>query len=119
MFVYFINVPMNEKGISEFEGYAEEMPNVKTFSLSQEEYDALRQPNGLFQDFDKKFGIYIDVCEEERINEGDLPEALLIAKKHYSKKNSETVQNGINKVIESLEFAISCKTFWEIDIYLE
>ena len=119
MFVYFINVPLNEVGMLEFEEYAKEMPNVKTFTLTQDEYETLRQPKGLFQEFDDKFGIFIDVCEEERINEDALKEALQIAKKHLLKRNSEIAKNGILKVIESLECAIACKTFWEIDIYLE
>lgn len=119
MFVYYMNVPLNESGISEFEGYDEEMSNVKTFSLTQEEYEALRQPKGLFQEFDDKFGIIIDVCEEERINNEDLSEALLTARKRLSRKNEAVTERGIQKVIESLECAIMAGTFWEIDIYLE
>ena len=35
MFVYYINVPLNEKGIEEFETYDEEMVNVKIFELTK------------------------------------------------------------------------------------
>ena len=65
MFLYYMNVPLNEMGINEFESYDEEMRNVRTFELTQEEYEALRQPKGLFERFDEKFGTIIDVCEEE------------------------------------------------------
>ena len=43
MFVYYLNVPQNMAGIEEFESYDEEMPNVKTFELTQEEYDILKE----------------------------------------------------------------------------
>ena len=33
MFVYYINVPINEKGVEELDTYDEEMKNVKTFEL--------------------------------------------------------------------------------------
>nr|WP_027871452.1 hypothetical protein [[Eubacterium] cellulosolvens] len=117
MFVYYINVPLNIKGMREFEAYEDEMPNVKTFELTQEEYEYLRKTQGLFSEFDEKFGTIIDVCEEERISFDDLPEALCIAKEHL--KKSKTGKCAIEKVIESLECAIESRSFWEIDIYLD
>lgn len=119
MFVYYMNVPLNKTGIEEFEGYDEEMPNVKTFELTQEEYDVLRQPKGLFHVFDEKFGIIIDVCEEERIDNEKLNEALQSANKMLNKQKSDIADKAIKKVIDSLECAIKAGTFWEIDIYLE
>lgn len=85
MFVYYMNVPLNEAGINEFDTYDEEMQNVRTFELTQDEYDFLRQPNGLFDKFDEKFGIIIDVCEEERIENENLVEALHLAKESIVK----------------------------------
>ncbi len=119
MFVYYMNVPLNKTGVEEFEGYDEEMPNVKTFELTQEEYDVLRQPKGLFHVFDDKFGTIIDVCEEERIDNENLNEALQYANKMLSKKKDDITDKAIKKVIDSLECAIKAGTFWEIDIYLE
>lgn len=119
MFVYYMNVPLNSVGIEEFEGYDEELSNVKTFELTQEEYEALRQPKGLFQIFDEKFGIFIDVCEEERIDKDNLREALKNANKMYGKHKNDVTDKAIKKVIDSLECAINAGTFWEIDIYLE
>ena len=119
MFVYYINVPLNEAGIEEFETYSEEMPNVKTFELTQEEYEVLRQPKSLFQIFDEKFGTIIDVCEEERIEEANLAEALQLAIKLVEKHSDALIVRATQKVIDSLKCAIDAETFWEIDIYLE
>lgn len=119
MFVYYINVPLNEEGIKEFETYDEKMLNVKTFELTQAEYETLRQPNGLFQKFDEKFGTIIDVCEEERIEKTNLSEALQYVNKLLAKHKNELTDNALEKVAESLNCAINAGTFWEIDIYLE
>ncbi len=119
MFVYYLNVPQNITGIEEFENYNEEMPNVKTFELTQEEYEILRRPKGLFQIFDEKFGTIIGVCEEERIGSDDLEEALQLANTMLSKQKNDLAIKAIGKVIDSLKSAIEAETFWEIDIYLE
>lgn len=119
MFVYYMNVPQNITGIEEFESFDEEMPNVKTFELTQEEYEILRQPKGLFQSFDEKFGTIIDVCEEERIDSDDLEEALQLSNTMLIKQKNDLAIKAIGKVIDSLESAIEAGTFWEIDIYLE
>ena len=119
MFVYYINVPLNKTGIEEFECYDEEMPNVKTYELTKEEYEVLRQPKGLFQVFDDKFGTIIDVCEEERIDNENLNEALQSANKMLIEQKNDVADRAIKKVIDSLECAIKVGTFWEIDIYLE
>ncbi len=117
MFVYFINVPMNEKGIEEFESYDEIMSNVKTFELTEGEYMALRVKGGLFAKFDKKFGTIIDVCEEERIDYEDIETAVDITNNH--KPKNEIERGAIEVIKESLGLALNAHTFWEIDIYLE
>ncbi len=119
MFVYYINVPLNEVGIEEFDSYDEEMLNVKSFERTQEEYEVLRQPKGLFSIFDKKFGIIIDVCEEERIEKDNLREALQLANKIFDKHKNDITDKAVKKIIDSLKCAINAGTFWEIDIYLE
>ncbi len=106
MFVFYMNVPLNETGINEFDNYDEEMHNVKTFELSQEEYESLRQPKGLFEKFDEKFGTIIDVCEEERIDKVNLAEALQLTNKLLEKHKNETTDRALKKVIDSLECAI-------------
>lgn len=119
MFVYYINVPLNEAGINEFENYDEVMKNVKTFELTKEEYEYLRKPKSLFQIYDEKFGTIIDVCEEERIGNENLEEALQYANKQFKKHKSELADVALQKIIDSMECAIKSRTFWEIDIYLE
>ncbi len=116
MFVYYMNVPVNEKGIEEFESYDEEMANVKTFELTKKEYLSLRTGKDcLFNKIDEKFGTIIDECEEERIEFDNLAEAYELVSSHIPK--TETEKTACAKVSESLKFAIDSKTFWEIDIF--
>lgn len=117
MFVYYINVPMNEKGIKEFENYDEEMSNVKTFELTEDEYVSLRTgKDSLFSKFDEKLGTIIDVCEEERIDSKKLLEANELISDHKAKSDVE--KSALEKVAASIKLAIDSKTFWEIDIFL-
>ena len=118
MILYYINVPLNDVGVQEFETYDEDMENVKTFELSEEEYMLLRNPGGLFERFDKSFGILIDVCEEERINLSDIDKALEIVDS-IPQKRTDVFKTAIGKVKESLSLAKESQTFWEIDIYVE
>jgi hypothetical protein len=120
MFAYYINVPLNENGIAELESYDKDMKNVRTFELTESEYECLRKKNGVFEQFDSKFGTIIDVCEEERIDISNIDSALEISRVFKSKgrKNSEN-SAAYTKLIESLETAKCAGTFWEIDIYLE
>ncbi len=105
MFVYYINVPLNKNGIEEFEHCEEEMPNVKTFELTKEEYEVLRQPKSLFQRFDEKFGIIIDICEEERIDNDNLSDALKIVNTMLAKHKSEVADKALRKVADSIKEA--------------
>ncbi len=118
MFVYYVNVPLNNKGIEEFENYDAKMSNVQTFELTQEEYYVLRVgEKSLFSILEKRIGIIIDQGEEERIDFENLAEAYNIVKKR--KARSDTEKLALGKIKESLEMALKSKTFWEIDIFLE
>ena len=117
MIIYNINVPQNDMGIIEIDEFDEEMYNVKTFELTEDEYLFLRKPGGLFSKFDKTFGTIIDVCEEERIPLEQLPEALELTDKEFKNKSDVGVR-ALTKVRKSIISAIDAKTFWEIDIFL-
>ena len=119
MFIYYVNVPLNDSGIEEFESCAEEMPNVYTEELSEEEYKVLRKPNGLFQLFDQTFGIIIDVCEEERIEKNQVEKAIELAENRLKKIKNPIEISAINKMLQALIVARESETFCEIDIYLE
>ena len=67
-FTHKIMVPNHKSKIDRATGYAEEMEDVKVFTLSQEEYDELRREGGLFDIFDSTFGTIIDDCEEDRLS---------------------------------------------------
>ena len=119
MFVYYINVPLNYEGVEEFEAYDEEMKNVKTYELSENEYRVLRKKRGLFDLFDEKLGTIMDVCEEERSSLNQIPESIIIVQDYMKKVKNQAEIDICNTVLEALQTALKAGTFCEIDIYLE
>ncbi len=116
-YVYYMNVPRNEKGMDEIEYLDETMANVETFELTEEEFESLFfGKDSLFTKFDKSFGTIINYCEEDEIKPEDIADAYEMACKHKAK--SEIEKKALNKVIDSLKLAKDSKTFWEIEIYL-
>lgn len=119
MYLFCMNVPMNQAGIEEYENYEEDMKNVKTFELSENEFNIANKKGGLFKKFNEAFGIIIDYSEEERIEREDLNEAILIAEKEKSHAESQDEITTMDKVIDSLRYAKECETFWEIEVFLK
>ncbi len=118
MFVYNINVPLNDEGVKELEDMYSEMPNVKLFDLSFEEYSFLRKSNGLFCKFNKAFGCLIDACEEEIIEYSNLEKALEIVKVERKKTSNREEMSALDKIENSLRLALESNTLWEIEIFL-
>ncbi|SFA88450.1 hypothetical protein SAMN05216249_10499 [Acetitomaculum ruminis DSM 5522] len=118
MFVYYINVPLNEEGVRELDNLDKNISNVATFELNEQEYNYLRKPLGLFSKFDKNFGTIIDVCEEERIIYDDLDKAIGLVQKERKKLKEPEEKKALDIVEDSLKLAQKSKTFWEIDIFL-
>ena len=116
--MYYMNVPLNNKGIKEFDNYDDSMPNVRTFELTKNEFMSLWKTGSLFDVFDKKFDIIIDHSEEERIELENLSEAITVTKNFLKKAKDPIEKAASQKVLESLELALKSKTFWEIDIFL-
>lgn len=120
MFVYYINAPLNIKGLDELEGGYEEMPDVYTEELTDEEYMKLRvSRHSLFDELDKKFDILIDVCEEERILHSQLKEAMQIVSKKKEKTTDLVERSGLEKVFRVLEKALVAGYFVEFDFHLD
>ena len=89
------------------------MEDVKVFTLSQKEYDELRQDGGLFDLFDSTFGTIIDDCEEDRLSYDQVIQALEIARR-FGNLHSLSITSGLDIVIQSLEYAKIKGVFWEI-----
>ncbi len=118
MFIYNINVPLNEEGIRELNTLDDNMSNVTTFELNEQQYDYLRKPAGLFSKFDKHFGTIIDACEEERILKDNLDRAVFLVREERKRIKSKE-EETLNVIEESLNLTKRSGTFWEIDIFLE
>ena len=119
MYAYYMNVPLNEKGIWELENYDEKAENVQTFELNEEQFIALRKRNSLFDEIDKAFGTIIDMCEEEVIENCQLDEAISIVTNFMKKhKGNKVEEDACNIVLESLLKAKEAGTYWEIDIFI-
>lgn len=112
-FTHDIMVSNHKSGMNEAAGYADEMKDVKVFTLSQEEYDELRREGGLFDLFDRTFGTIIDDCEEDRLSCEQAAQALEMAKQLKDHQTSMTA-SGLDKVIQSLAYAKQTGGFWEI-----
>lgn len=112
-FTHHIMVPNHKSGIGEAVAYEDEMEDVKIFALSQEEYDELRREGGLFDLFDRTFGTIIDDCEEDRLSCVQVAQALEITKR-VKENQPPIITSGLDKVIQSLEYAKRIGVFWEI-----
>ena len=112
-FTHKIMVPNDKRGLDEADGYVEEMADVKLFELSQEEYEDLRKAGGLFDAFDANLGTIIDDCEEDRITEDQVLQAITITKQFMENKDLNQT-SGAAKVLLSLEHAKEKGVFWEI-----
>ena len=112
-FTHQIMVPNSKVKIEAADGYAQEMEDVKIFMLTQEEYDNLRKKGGLFELFDMNFGTIIDDCEEDRLSYDQVIQALEIIRR-FKDDQASSIASGLDKVIQSLEYAKRIGVFWEI-----
>ena len=112
-FTHCIMVPNNKAKVEAADGYAEEMEDVKIFTLSQAEYESLRKTGGLFELFDKTFGTIIDDCEEDRLSYNQVIQALEITRRFENDQTPSAI-SGLDIVVQSLEYAKSIGVFWEI-----
>lgn len=103
-FTHDMIVPNQKSRIEGAAGYADEMEDVKVFTLSQKEYDELRREGGLFDLFDCTFGTIIDDCEEDGLSYNQVAQALEMTKQFKDKQTSINT-SGLDKVIQSLEYA--------------
>lgn len=118
MFKYYINVPMNEDGLEEFESFAEETPNVYSVELTKDEYAVLSSANGLFKEYYKAFGIIIDVCEEEDIDIDEIDQAIEITKQYLTKVKNATEKSGVEKVMKALKMGKEAGYYVEFNFFL-
>lgn len=114
-FLYFMHVPRDAEQVRNADGYFEEMSNVETFELTQEEFDYLDFTNRMFKAFDKEFNLIIMECEEDTIEAEDINKALEIAIKYSQKASTEMELSAVNKVITALKFAKERGTILEFD----
>lgn len=120
MFAYYINTPLNAKGVYELENCYEEMPDVYTEELTDEEYMKLSLSEcSLFEEFGKRFDVFIDVCEEERILNSQVQEAMQIVLRKKAKTTDSAEQSGLEKVLRVLEKALAAGSFVEFDFHLD
>lgn len=101
--IRYISVPLNEKGIEDYNYGKENSDNIKLFKLSENEFDNLCN-NGIFDKINFKCNLLIDDYESEEISASNLEIALNIVKK-----------NKCNILVEALELAIKHNTLVGLD----
>ena len=103
----FLNVPLNSTGMLEYETNDPVWNNVFTVELSDIEYERL---NSVFNDWNDKFDILIDIFEEETLNQENAQEAMEILERHIEKNcGNQDFLNAAEKLKSALEKAIEVK----------
>ena len=103
----FLNVPLNDAGLIEHDSDNPEWNNVFTVELSVDEYERL---NSVFNDWNDKFDILIDIFEEETLNPENGQEAMEILERHIEKNcGNQDFLNAAEKLKRALEKAIEVK----------
>lgn len=95
----FLNVPLNEEGIKEHDNFDEDMKNIFTIELSEEEYGML---SDVFYEFNQNFNIIIDIFEEETLEPHNIDTAIKIAKKHLSNDKNSAFNISCEKLLNAL-----------------
>lgn len=99
----FLNVPLNEIGMKEHENFDIDMHNVYTIILTETEYDLL---DDVFDDWNNKFNILIDIFEEETLSANNTYEAMEILKQHISKNKNPHFLSAAKKLNQALSKSI-------------
>ena len=103
----FLNVPLNNFGLIEYDSDDPEWNNVFTVELSHDDYDKLFY---VFNDWNDKFDILIDIFEEETLNPENAQEAMEILERHIEKNSgNQDFLNAAEKLKTALEKAIEVK----------
>ena len=108
-----IYVPSVNDSFSKANSYYQELQNAEVFDLSQDEYNTLRKTGGLFDSYDSAFGTLIDDCEEDRIEEDQVSQAIRITTDYLSKATANEMP-AVSKILDSLKLASKNGVFWEI-----
>ena len=105
--ICFLNVPLNDAGLIEHDSNDPVWNNVFTVELTNVEYNILSH---VFNDWNHKFHLLIDICEEETLNPENTREAMEILERHIEKNNSnQDFLNAAEKLKRALEKAIEVK----------
>ena len=105
--ICFLNVPLNDAGLIEHDSNDPVWNNVFTVELSADEYDRL---NRVFNDWNHKFHILIDIFEEETLNPENAQEAMEILELHIEKNSgNQDFLNAADRLKSALEKAIEVK----------
>lgn len=93
-----LNIPLNGDGVSELESDSEDWKNVYTVHLEKEDYEEL---NDLFDQFNRRFDILIDFCEEEVLENRYIQEAIQMTEVYSVER--PTAKESCKKLKAALE----------------
>ena len=103
----YLNVPLNDAGLIEHDSDDPVWNNVFTAELSHDDYNKLFC---VFNDWNDKFNILIDIFEEETLDPENAQEAMEILKRHIEKKSDNLdFLSAAEKLKSALEKAIEVK----------
>lgn len=99
---FFVRVPNNEK--SNYEYLSVNMPHVKSFAFTEEEAWFLMR---LFDRFNKKFNILIDLYEDDYIKPEHLAEAVEMTRAFAAENAGSQFDDAIRRFTEAAELALA------------
>ena len=100
--VFYIQVPQNREAIKEF--LTGTMSHVKTYVFTEDEAWFLMT---LFDRFNKKFGILIDLYEMDEIKPEHLAEAIEMTKAFAAENAGCQFDDAIKRFTEAAELALA------------
>jgi len=100
---FCLNVPLNEAGRVEHDGGGDYMPNVFNICLDHSECCALYP---VYFEWNKRFGILIDMYEEEEIQREHLDDALRILDQFVNESQSSAFIEAAKKLRVALRKAL-------------
>lgn len=101
--IRYISVPLNEKGIEDYNYGKEESINIKVFELNEIEYNNIDEA-GVFNEINNSCDLLIDDYESEEISGKNLIIALDIS-----------IKNKCKILTQALELAIEMNTLVGLD----
>ena len=109
---FFVQVPLNERGVMQVREWNEEYTNVRTFEIPESEHYAI---SNIYLAYNVVFDLLIASYEEDIMEAKYVPLALKMVRRFKQTSNDAVFLSGCAKLEEALELAASLNVLVEFD----